>query len=150
MYQTLLTYDTTQTIQHTVEDAQRAYQNLQRILRRIPPVFPDTSKPGLVDSGTKVSRSDIALAPGDEAMAVVRKVISDPHVLAGVGIGIVASAGIDLLRGNAYVAYSKDDVFRLDTLKMGTRVGAWQGMPIDILWAFAKQDTALSEKEGKK
>ncbi len=80
--------------------------------------------------------------PSDEVVAVAKKLMSDPRVLAGVGIGIVASAGIDLLRGNAYLAYSKDDVFRLDTLKVGSRVGTWEGSPIDILWAFGKQDTS--------
>ena len=141
MYQALLSYDTAQTIQRTVQDAQRAYGNLQRILRLNKSTGQDTVKPIRIDSARKIVASDVPIAPGDEAMAVMRKVISDPHVLAGVGIGIVASAGIDLLRGNAYVAYSRDDVFRLDTLKVGSRVGMWEGLPIDILWAFGKQDT---------
>ena len=141
MYQALLSYDTTQTIQHTVQDAQRAYGNLERILRLNKSGMQDTTEPERVDSAKSVVASDVTMAPGDEAMAVVKKVISDPHVLAGVGIGIVASAGIDLLRGNAYVAYANDDVFRLDTLKVGSRVGTWEGTPIDILWAFGKQDT---------
>ncbi len=142
MYQTLLSYDTAQTIQHAVQDAQRAYANLGRILRLGKSGVQDTTKPAKADSSKNVVESGVADVQSDEAMAVVRKVISDPHILAGVGIGIVASAGIDLLRGNAYVAYSEDDVFRLDTLKVGSRVGTWEGLPIDILWAFGKQDTS--------
>lgn len=149
MYQALVSYDTAHAIQRTVEDARRAYQNLQRIVHFNRPTSQDTGSRVQTDSSKKFSESDIALAPGDEAMAVVRKVISDPHVLAGVGIGIVASAGIDLLRGKAYIAYSNDDVFRLDTLKVGSRVGTWQGMPIDILWAFARQDTMTGVAKGK-
>jgi hypothetical protein len=49
------------------------------------------------------------------------------------------------LRGNAYVAISKDDVFRLDSVKVGSRVGKWEGLPIDILWVFARQDTSRSK-----
>ncbi len=147
LYQTLLTLDTTESIKHTVDDAQRAYQNLQRILRFSRPVVRDTGTVVKSDSTVRVKESDVALGAGDETMAVVRKIVSDPHILAGVGIGIVASAGLDLLRGNAYVAVSKRDVFRLDSIKVGSRVATWEGAPIDILWVFGQQDTATTQEE---
>jgi hypothetical protein len=140
MYQVLLSYDTAQTIKHTVEDARRAYQNLQRILHPGGPVVRDTATSTRKDSATKYSLSGVSSSGGDEAMAVARKIVSDPRVLAGAGIGIVASAGIELLRGSAFVAISKQDVFRLDSLKVGSRVGKWEGLPIDILWVFAKKE----------
>lgn len=145
MYQVLLSYDTAQTIKRTVEDAQRAYQNIQRILHPGRPVVRDTISPVRKDSTIKFSQSDITPGPGDEAMAVAKKIASDPRILAGIGIGVVASAGIELLRGNAYVALSKEDVFRLDSVKVGSRVGKWEGLPIDILWVFARQDTSRSK-----
>lgn len=155
MYQALLSVDTAQTIKHTVEDAQRAYQNLQRILRLNRPSAQDSNKTGRSDSTVRLSKGDITFGSGDETTAVLRKVVSDPHVLTGVGIGIVASAAIDLFQGNAYVALSKEDVFRLDSIKVGSRVGSWEGSQIDILWVFAKQDTVRkgsneSEQERKK
>ncbi len=136
MYQALLSYDTTQTIKHTVEDAQRAYQNLQRILHPGSVVRRDSAVTGRKDSVLTYALNDVSSDGGDEAVAVAKKIASDPRVIAGAGIGIVASAGIELLRGNAFVAVSKQDVFRVDSLKVGSRVGKWEGMPIDILWVF--------------
>jgi hypothetical protein len=139
MYQLLLTYDTAQTIKRTVEGAQRAYQNIQKILHPGSAAVRDTSVNVRKDSTIKYSLSDVSSGGGDEAMALAKKLVSDPRVLAGAGLGIVASAGIELLRGRAFVAFSKHDVFRLDSLKVGSRVGKWEGLPIDILWAFGKE-----------
>ena len=146
MYEAVLSYDTAQTIRHTVEGARRAYENLQRILHPGSPVVRDTIKPAPHDSTTRYALSDVQSGGGDEAMAVAKKIMADPRVLAGAGLGIVASAGIELLRGNAFVAFSKQDVFRIDTLKVGTRVGKWEGLPIDILWVFGKADTGGNKK----
>ncbi len=140
MYQAVLSLDTTQTIQHAVEDARRAYQNLQRILHGSRSAANDSVTPGRPDSALKIARGDITLGSGDEASAVLRKLVSDPHVLAGVGIGIAASVAVDLFQGNAYLALSKEDVFRLDSIKVGSRVGVWEGTPIDIVWAFGKDE----------
>ncbi len=144
MYETLLSYDTAHTIQRTVQDARRAYTNLQHLLHPGSAGTADTANVVQKDSTPTVMQSDIQGQPSDEVMAVAKKIMSDPRVLAGVGIGIVASAGIDFLRGNAFVAYAPNDVFKLDSLKVGSRVGTWEGTPIDILWAFGKQDTTAT------
>lgn len=146
LYQTLLSVDSSQTIRHTVEDAERAYRNLQWILHPGQAVAPDSSGTVGRDSSKKISRGDLALGSGDETESVVRKYVSSPQVLLGAGLGIVASAGIDLLRGDAFVAYSKDDAFHLDSLSLGSQVGMWEGSPIDILWAFAPQDSLMDRK----
>jgi hypothetical protein len=146
MYQALLNLDTAQTIKHTFEDADRAYRNLQRILHPGQTIPGDSISRGRRDSSKTTSRSDLALGSGDETSAVIRKIMSNPQVLVGAGIGIAAVAGADLLRGDAYVAFSKENVFRLDSIMVGTRVGSWEGSPIDILWTFAPRDT-LGEKK---
>jgi hypothetical protein len=148
MYQALLSTDSTQVIRHTVDDAQRAYRNLQKILRINRPEFVDSSARTVPDSMPAVAKSDLALGTGMETSIVVKRLVSNPQVLVGVGIGIAASAGIDLLKGDVFVALAKDDVYRLDSLKVGTRVGRWEGSPIDILWAFARQDS-LSGQQAK-
>ena len=76
--------------------------------------------------------------------AVVRLLSRSPQVLVGLGIGIAASAGADLFEGRVYCAVSREDCFRLDRLKVGARVGAWEGKSIDILWAFGKVDSPRS------
>jgi hypothetical protein len=147
MYQTLQAVDSGQTIKRTIEDAERAYQNLQRILRFNRPELRDSVSRIPADSTAKFSKSDLDLGSGDEAASVIKKFASNPQVIVGLGIGIVASAAIDLLRGDAYVALSKGNVFRLDSINVGTRVGTWEGSPIDILWVFAKQDTVGEKKQ---
>ncbi len=146
MYQALLNLDTAQTIKHTFEDADRAYRNLHRILHPGQTIPGDSISRDQRDSTKTLSRSDLALGSGDETSAVVRKIMSNPQVLVGAGIGIVAMAGVDLLRGDAYVAFSKENVFRLDSIAVGTHAGSWEGSPIDILWTFAPKDS-LEEKK---
>lgn len=146
MYQTLTAVDSGQTIKHTIEDAERAYQNLQRILRFTRSTIPDSVSHVPTDTAAKLSKSDLDLGSGDEAATVLKKFASNPQIIVGLGIGIVASTAIDLLRGDAYVALSKENIFRLDSLSVGMRVGTWEASPIDILWVFAKQDTAAERK----
>jgi hypothetical protein len=146
MYQAFLKLDTAQTVRHTIEDAKRAYRNLRFLLHPGQSMPGDSVSPAQRDSSKAVSKGDLALGSGDETSAVIRKFVSNPQVLMGAGIGIVAMAGVDLLRGDAYVAYSKEDVFRLDSIAVGTRVGSWEGSPIDILWAFSPKDTVKTEE----
>lgn len=147
MYQALLSVDTGQTIKHTVEDAERAYHNLQRILRFNRPMLRDTSPIVHHDLIKTVTKGDLDLESGDETASVLRKLVSSPQIIVGVGIGIVAAAGVDLLQGDAYVAISKENVFRLDSINVGSRVGFWEGTPIDILWVFGRQDTVGAKKQ---
>jgi hypothetical protein len=147
MYQALLSADTGQTIKRTITDAQRAYQNL-RLLLRINPASPRDSVSHLTsDSTSKFLKNDLTLGSGEEAASVLKKIVSNPEVLIGMGVGIVASAAIELLKGNAYLAVARNDVFRLDSLNVGTRAGKWEDAPIDILWVFAKEDTTRMVKE---
>ncbi len=149
MYQTLLSVDSAQTIRRTVEDAERAYLNLQRILHPNRSIPGDSASRGQHDSTTKVSKGNLTLGSGDETASVIRKIVSNPQVLIGAGIGIVASAGVDLLRGDAYVAFSKENVFRFDSIAVGSHVGLWQGLPIDILWVFAPKDTVVEVRKAE-
>jgi hypothetical protein len=141
MYQAFQSLDTAQTVKHTLEDAKRAYRNLQIILHPGQPIPVDSVPTTQYDSSKTVSRGDLALGSGDETSVVIRKFVSNPQVLVGAGIGIVAMASVNLLRGDAYVAYAKENVFGLDSIAVGTRVGLWEGSPIDILWAFAPKET---------
>jgi hypothetical protein len=141
MYQALLTVDTGQTIKRTITDAERAYLNIQKILHTGKSLFRDSSKRSSPDTSTKIVKNDLTLGSGDEAASVLKRIASNPEVLIGLGIGVAASTAIDLFKGGAYLAVAKNDVFRLDSLNVGTRTGTWEDAPIDILWAFAKQDT---------
>lgn len=141
LYQALLDADSSQTIRHTVENAQRAYQNLHRILHPGQSIPHDSSGITPHDSSKTIAKGDLALGAGDETESVVRKYASSPQVLLGAGLGIVASATVDWLRGDAFVAWSREDVFRIDSLSIGSQSGTWEGSPIDILWAFAPKDT---------
>ncbi len=156
MYQALLSLDSAQTIKHTVEDADRAYHNVQRILHPGESMRSDSASMRQRDSARSVSKSDLALGSGDETSAVIRKIVSNPQVLVGAGIGIVALAGVDLLRGDVYVASSREDVFRIDSIVVGTHAGSWEGSPIDILWTFSPKDssrtktTVVAKKQAEK
>jgi hypothetical protein len=145
MYQALLSLDSAQTIKHTVEDAGRAYRNIQRILHPGESVRDDSAAVHQRDSIKFVSKSDLALGSGDEASAVIRKIIANPQVLVGAGIGIVALAGVDLLRGDVYVASSRENVFHIDSIAIGAHAGSWEGSPIDILWTFAPKDSSRTK-----
>jgi hypothetical protein len=147
MYQALLSVDSSQTVKHTVEDAERAYRNLQRILHAVQSIPVDSGPHRQPDTTTKISKGDLALGSGDETASVIRKIVSNPSVIIGAGIGIAASAGVDLLRGDAYIAFSKENVFRFDSIAVGSQVGLWEGSPIDILWVFAPKDTVAEEKK---
>jgi hypothetical protein len=146
LYQAVLSLDSSQTIKHTVEDAGRAYRNVQRIIHPGRSSMADSVSILHRDSTKAVSKSDLALGSGDETSAVIRKIVSNPQVFIGAGIGIVALAGVDLLRGDAYVAFSKEDVFHFDSIALGTHAGFWEGSPIDILWTFAPSDSSRKEK----
>lgn len=147
MYQALLSIDSAQTIKHAVDGAERAYQNLQHLLHGTQAIRPDTGTERNPDSTFQVAKNDMALAAGNETAIVIRRFVSSPQVLIGAGIGIVASAGVDLLRGDAFIAYSKENVFRLDSLAVGSQIARWEGSPIDILWAFAPNDSVAVRQE---
>lgn len=149
LYQALLKFDSTQTVKHTVDDAERAYQNLQRILHPGQSAPVDTGSRKQRDSTKSLVQGNLELGSGNETSSIIRRFVSNPQVLIGAGIGIFASAGVDLLRGDAYLAYSKEDVFRFDSIAVGSQVGLWEGSPIDILWAFAPNDTLAQGRKAE-
>jgi hypothetical protein len=151
MYEALLSVDTGQTIKRTITDAERAYGNLKNILHVGQPIPHDNTGRGLSDTSNRLLKNDLTLGSGDEAYVVLKRIASNPEILVGLGLGIAASAGIDLLKGGAFLAIAKNDAFRIDSLTVGAHAGRWQDSPIDILWVFAKQDTAIKriERVGK-
>jgi len=144
LYQILASVDTAEQIRRTVEEAERAYRNLVQLLGFDTTAAVDSIPLQRDQLRTPVVENSLASSQ-DEGMgpAVVRLLSKSPQVLVGLGIGIAASAGADLLEGRTYVAVARQDCFRLDHLRVGARVGAWQGKSIDILWAFAKIESSL-------
>jgi hypothetical protein len=139
LYQAISSVDSTERIQKALGDAQRAYHNLIRLLGIDTTVASDSIPLRRDEWRPPVVENDL-MTVQDEDMktAVVRFLSRSPQVLVGLGIGIAASAGADLLEGKTYCAVAREDCFRLDRLKVGARVGAWEGKSIDILWAFGK------------
>ena len=141
MYQILLSVDTGQSLKRTMTDAERAYLNIQKIVHTGQMLFRDSTARSSSDTSTKIMKNDLTLGSGDEAASVLKKIASNPEIMIGLGIGIAASTAIDLFKGRAYLAVAKSDVFRVDSLNVGTRVGTWEDAPIDILWVFGKEDS---------
>jgi hypothetical protein len=139
MYQTLKTVDTANTFQKSINDAKKVYSNLQSLLGKPSPPSQDSISKNTQDTTIKFNQSNVGMQTNDEAMTAVKKILSSPPILVGVGLGVAISMGIDLLRGNAYCAVSKMDVFLVDSLQLGVRTGKWEGLPIDILWAFKQK-----------
>lgn len=141
LYQVLASVDSTEQIQRTVEEAERAYRNLVRLLGFDTTAVADSIPLRRDGLRTPVVENSVAQSQDDAVgTTVVRFLSKSPQVLVGLGIGIAASAGADLLEGRTYVAVARGDCFRLDRLRVGARVGAWQGKSIDILWAFGRID----------
>ena len=140
MYQKLLSLDTSGSLMRSVEETKRVYQNIQLLLGTTPTPSRDSSKIPARDSTKQISQANLKLGTDDEATLAIKKLFGTPQVVIGVGIGFAVSAGIDLLRGDAYCATSKNNVFRIDTIKIGARAGTWEGLPIDILWVLGKKE----------
>jgi hypothetical protein len=96
----------------------------------------DTIPSAKRDTPWKLSRGIQSLGTEEEAIAIAKKIATNPQFIIGLGLGIAASTGIDMLRGNAFCAMAKNDVFRVDSMKAGARTGRWEGSPIDILWVL--------------
>lgn len=143
LYEILASVDTAEQIQRTVNEAERAYRNLVQLLGFDTVAVADSIPLQRDEPRTPVIENSLASNQDDAVgTTVVRLLRKSPHVLVGLGIGIVASAGADLLEGRTYVAVARHDCFQLERLRVGARVGAWQGKSIDILWAFGKIEPA--------
>jgi hypothetical protein len=131
--------DTGRALSRSVDDAKRALRNLGKLLGGPKPLVKDTIPSGNRDTTERLLRSSQSLGTEDEAIAVARKIATNPQVIIGLGLGIAASTGIEMLRGNAFCAISEKDVFRVDSIKAGARTGKWEGSSIDIMWVLAKK-----------
>lgn len=139
LYQAISSVDSTERIQQALDEAQRAYRNLVRLLgfdtaavSDSIPIQRDEMRPPVVENDMLARQDD------NVGGAVVRLLSRSPQVLVGLGIGVAASAGVDLLEGKTYCAVARENCFQMENLKVGVRVGAWEGKSIDILWAFGK------------
>ncbi len=146
LHQAIASVDSTERIQTALDEAQRVYRNLVRLLGFDTTAVADSIAFQREEGRTPVVENDLMARQDDNVgTAVVRLLSRSPQVLVGLGLGIAASAGVDLLEGKTYCAVSEDDCFQLDRLKVGVRVGAWEGKSIDILWAFGKVEAPAPE-----
>ena len=151
VYESLAVIDTGQSVKKSVEDVQRAYANLRRALR-IDTTRSDSVTVILPDSTGKLVQTIILSGSNDDLAKDVARVLGrNPQVLVGVGLGLAASLGLELLHGQVFVATSQRDLFGIDSVQAGVRTGSWEGRPIDILWMFnsplhqAPRDTSVQE-----
>lgn len=128
--------DTGRALSRSVDDAKRALRNLGELLGGTKQLARDTIPFGSRDTAGSLSRSSQSLGREDEAIAIARKVATNPQVIIGLGLGVAASTGIEMLRGDAFCAIAKKDVFRVDSIQAGARTGRWEGSPIDIVWVL--------------
>ncbi|HWP83527.1 MAG TPA: hypothetical protein VNN76_12845 [Bacteroidota bacterium] len=149
LYQTLAMVDTGESVKKTVGDVQTAYQNLKRALGLDTTRAADTIRVLVPDSTGKLSETKIVSGgEGDFFRALGRSVANNPQILIGIGIGLAASAGFDLLGGQVFVAWSPEGRFGVDALVLGARAGKWEGRDIDILWVYgSKPDTLQTRAE---
>ena len=131
--------DTGRALSRSVDDAKRALRNLGELLGSPKQPARDIIPSAKRDTTEQLSRSSQSLGTEDEAIAIARKIAANPQVIIGLGLGVAASTGIEMLRGDAFCAIAKKDVFRVDSIKAGVRTGQWEGSPIDILWVLGKK-----------
>lgn len=148
LYQALAKVDSTESIKHSIEDARRSYQKLLRALKMDTTAVSDSLKRADTDTSKRVVETGVMSSDKDFGTAMGR-LLKNPQLAIGAGIGIAAAFGIDLLHGYAYVAVAKENVFQVDSLKLGAQAGEWEGNPVDILWTFGKQDTTQHAVENK-
>ncbi len=105
----------------------------------------DTLQPAQPTSGAVVL-NDVGTGSEKDVGRIIGKVLGkNPTLLIGIGVGLAASAGLGLLKGETYVALAPTDVFRMQTLEVGMRAGRWEGKDIDIFWVFAPEPAAGAE-----
>ena len=161
LYQKLSEYDTTHTIDRTIFMGGRALHTLLRLVGKDtttvadsyvpPPSMPERSLEGRSTPGPAADSIRIAGVwsgtTSDVTEAATKIVGRSPTAIIGIGLGVVAAAGLDLLKGEVYLAYASSDIFRLHGLTVGPRAGTWEGKEIDILWLFAPGDLQRAERD---
>ncbi len=148
LYQAVARFDTTESIKHSIEDARRNYQKLLRALKIDTTAASDSLKRASLDSSKRVVETGMTGSDSDFSTAMGR-LLKNPQLAIGAGIGVVAAFGIDLLHGYAYVAVAREALIPVDSIRLGAEAGQWEGNPIDILWAFGKPDTSQHARQKK-
>lgn len=141
LYRTLSTFDTAETIRQSIEDARRNYRKLLYALKIDTVAVVDSSKKASMDSTKRLVETGMSGSDKDFSTAVGR-LLRNPQLAIGAGLGLAAAFGIELLQGDAYVAVAKEGILRVDSLRFGAEVARWEGNPIDVLWAFEKRDSS--------
>lgn len=144
LYQTLEAFDTTGRLSHTIDDIELAYRGVRRLLHLDSTARRDSIDRAGVDSATFYSSTNLSFGSDQEVSRAFSRLVKNPQLLVGVGVGAAASFGLGLLEGDAYVAFAPSDVFRFDSLTVGPRAALWEGKSIDILWTLGKVDTSHS------
>jgi hypothetical protein len=148
LYSELSLYDTSHLIDKTIFNSENAYRSVLRFVgqdttrdagayvapvvdsiraKSLRPALSDSIHVGELWSGTT----------SDVAEGATKLIGRSPTAIIGIGLGIVAAAGLDLLKGEVYIAYAITDVFRLSEMSIGPRSGRWEGKDIDVLWVAA-------------
>lgn len=138
LYRNLAVIDTGETVRRSVEDITRRFHAVRRALRLEPNSYPDSL--ARHDSGSPQEEigTNVIGTPEKDAVDQLKAVAKqNPAILVGIGVGIAASAGIDLLGGQTFVALSTTYDRRIDSIETGSKTGLWEGRPIDVLWCFA-------------
>jgi hypothetical protein len=144
LYQTLAMIDTGESVKKTVGDVQMVYRNVKRALGLDTTQTDDTVRVIVPDTAGAFYETKIASGTeSDFARALGRSVAKNPQVLIGLGVGLAASAGFDLLGGQVFVAWSAQDRFGVDSLLVGARVGKWEGRDVDVLWVYGQRIDTL-------
>lgn len=143
--------DSTGELRRTVAQGEQVYRNLLRLFGSdttgaAPAAEQTMASPEKLSDTLALHRSPAGEVAFEDLGGVSEKdmgrlfgkvVGKSPTILIGIGVGVAASAGLDLLKGEAYVAVASEDVFRMEALEAGARAGRWEGKDIDIFWVFA-------------
>jgi hypothetical protein len=141
LYETLYRFDTTGQMTKQLEDVKLAYQRLRKVLHLDSLSQHDTLASLPSDSQKFTASTNLSFGSDQNVKAAFNRLLKNPHVLVGLGIGAAASFGIGLLEGDAYVAFAPSDAFGFDSLVVGPTAGLWEGKSIDILWTLTPRDT---------
>jgi hypothetical protein len=133
--------DTGRMIERSIADAQTAYGVLRRIVGLDSGAIRDTSRVVAADTAVRKVESGMAMGSEQALSKVATQILKQPQVIAGIGVGLAAAAGMEAFQSENYLAFSRTNVFRIGEVSAAVRSGKWEGRPIDILWIFAQEDT---------
>jgi hypothetical protein len=161
LYRKFSEYDKGHKVDRTIFAGRQAFRSALRFFGQdttkdtavyVPPVPVPSERPsdapslGIMSDSIRLGTLWSGTA-SDITEAATKLVGRSPTAVIGIGLGVVAAAGLDLLKGDVYLAYANTDVFRLRTLTVGPRAGTWEGKDIDILWLFAPGELERSQRD---